>query len=166
MKKNLLLYILLGFLVLMNAFFLFKHFSSTDINGPRRPPQGNFIAKQLEFDATQKQKFEKLDKEHREDIKMLLADIRELKDSLFDKLSDETVKSAEIDSIAALIANKEKVKALETFRFFKTVAELCDDNQKDRLRSIIKEALRRQGPPPGRNSPKGKAGDGNRSPRP
>ncbi|TMM53714.1 hypothetical protein FEE95_17605 [Maribacter algarum] len=153
MKNNLLLYILLGFLVLVNSFFLFKHFSAGDNDERGRGPRpGNFIAKQLEFDDSQTQKFEKLDMEHRENINMLLADIRELKDSLFDRLSDETVDDSEINAIASQIANKEKTKELETFRFFKAVGELCNDNQKELLKSIIKDALGRQGPP-GRNGP-------------
>lgn len=159
MKKNLLLYILLAFLVLMNGFFLFKHFNTADKNGPRGPRPSNFIAKQLEFDTTQLQKFEKLESAHREDIKAILYNLRELKDSLFDRLSDETVNTLEIDSIAALIANTEKTKELETFRFFKAVGELCNENQKVRFNSIVKDALRRQGPPPGRNGPPGGPGD-------
>lgn len=166
MKKNLLLYILLGFLVLVNSFFLFKHFSTTDKNGPRGPGPGNFIAKQLEFDESQTQKFEDLEMEHRENIKMLLADIRELKDSLFDRLSDDTVDNSEIDAIASQIAEKEKTKELETFRFFKAVDELCNDNQKELLKSIIKDALLRQGPPGRKGPPRGRPGDEGRPPPP
>ncbi len=166
MKKNLLLYILLGFLVVMNAFFLFKHLSNTDNIPTRGPRPSNFIAKQLNFDTTQTQKFEKLDMAHREHINVLLVDIRELKDSLFDRLSDEIDKSDEIDSIAALIADKEKMKELETFRFFKAVGKLCNQNQKETLKSIIRDALRRQGPPPSRNDPEGRPRDGDRPPPP
>ena len=168
MKKNLLLYILLGFLVVVNSFFLFKHFSTGDDDNERgrggRP--GNFIAKQLEFDDSQTQKFEKLDMEHRENINMLLADIRELKNSLFDRLSDETVNDSEIDAIASQIANKEKTKELETFRFFKAVGELCNDNQKKLLKSIIKNALGRQGPPGRSGPPRGRPSDEGRPPPP
>ncbi len=166
MKKNLLLYILLGFLVLVNSFFLFKHFSTADKYGPRGPGPGNFIAKQLEFDESQTQKFEDLEMEHRENIKMLLADIRELKDSLFDRLSDDTVDDSEIDAIASQIADKEKTKELETFRFFKAVGELCNDNQKELLKSIIKDALGRQGPPGRNGPPRGRPGDEGRPPPP
>jgi len=152
MKKNLLLYILLGFLVVMNGFFLFKHFSTPDQNGPQRPAPGNFIAKQLEFDAAQLQKFEALDRAHREKMNTILEDIMESKDALFDRVSDETVDNSDIDSITTQIANKEKGKELETFRFFKAVGEICNEDQKVRFKAIIKNALRRQGPP-GNNGP-------------
>lgn len=166
MKKNLLLYILLGFLVIVNGFFLFKHFDTFNQKGPRGPGPANFIAKQLEFDATQLQQFEKLDVAHREKIDAILNDIRLSKDALFDKLSDETVEDSQIDAITTQIANKEKAKELETFHFFKAVGEICNENQKVRFKTIIKDALRRQGPPGQNGPPPGGPGDEGRPPPP
>ena len=153
MKKNLLLYILLGFLVIMNGFFLFKQFGTSNQNGPIRKAPRNFIARQLEFDATQLQQFEKLDEAHREKINAILEDIKSSKDALFNKLSDETVNNVAIDSIASRIATMEKTKELETFHFFKSVGEICTESQRVGFKTIIKDALRRQGPPPGGNGP-------------
>lgn len=165
MKKNLLLYILLGFLVIMNGFFLFKHFGTSDNNGPQRPGPANFIAKQLEFDAEQLQQFEKIDTAHREKMNVILDEIKASKDALFDKLSDESIDDSEIEAIAMQIANKEKAKEIQTFRFFKSVSEICDESQKARFKRIIKDGLRRQGPP-GRNGPPGRPGDERRPPPP
>jgi len=165
MKKNLLLYILLAFLVIMNGFFLFKHFSTSSQDRPKGPGPGNFIAKQLEFDATQLKKFEELDGAHREKINAILEDIKASKDALFDKLSDEIINDSEIDAITTQIANKEKTKELETFRFFRAVGELCNESQKARFKTIIKDALGRQGPP-GRNGPPGGGPGGEGRPPP
>ena len=98
-------------------------------------------------------------------MKIILFDIKESKDALFDKLSDETVNDSEIDAITTQIANKEKTKELETFRFFKAVGELCNENQKERFKTIIKDALRRQGPP-GRDGPPGGGPGGEGRPPP
>lgn len=166
MKKNVLLYILLVFLIAMNGFFLVKHFGKSEQKELRGPGPGNFIATQLDFDAAQLQQFEKMDAEHREKIKDLLGDIRASKDVLFDKASDSTVNESEIDAIVTEIANKEKAKELETFRFFKAVVELCNENQKERFRSIIKDALRRQGPQGRKRPPGGRPEDGHRPPPP
>lgn len=149
MKKNLLLYILLGFLVLMNGFFLFKHFGSSNQNDHQKPAPGNFIVKQLDFDATQSQQFEKLEIAHREKMDAILDDIKASKDALLDKLFDETDSDLEVDFITTEIANNEKIKEAEVFRFFKAVSEICNEKQKEEFKSIIKDALRRQGPPPG-----------------
>lgn len=166
MKKNLLLYILLGFLVIMNGFFLFKHFSSSNQNEHRNPPPGNFIAKQLEFDAMQSQQFEKLDVAHREKMNAILNDIKASKDVLFNKLSDEKSKTSEIDSLARVVANKEVKKELETFSFFKAVGKICNEKQKERFNTIIKDALRRQGPQGQDGPPPGGPEDEGRPPPP
>lgn len=166
MKKNLLLYILLGFLVIMNGFFLFKHFGLSNQNDHQRPARGNFIAKQLDFDATQSQQFEKLDVEHREKMNVILDDIKVSKDVLFDKLSDEKSKTSEIDSLARIVANKEVKKELETFSFFKAVGEICNEKQKEQFKTIIKDALHRQGPPGQNGPPPGGPRDDRRAPPP
>ncbi len=153
MKKDLLLYILLGFLVIMNGLFLFKHFGTANKNGPMRKAPRNFIARQLEFDASQLQQYEKLDKVHRKKINALLEDIKSSKDALYNKLSDETVNNVAIDSIASRIAIMEKKKELETFHFFKSVGEICTESQRVGFKGIIKDALGRQGPPGGNGPP-------------
>lgn len=166
MKKNLLLYILLAFLVLMNGFFLFKHFRASDDKSPKRLDPENFIAKQLDLDATQLQQFKKIDDAHRVKTKFILDDIKGAKDELFDKLFDETMNDSVIDALVTQIANKEKAKELQTFHFFRSLNQICTESQKERFKRILKNGLRRQGPPPGRNGPTGRPGDGNGPPPP
>lgn len=166
MKKNLLLYILLGFLVLMNFFFLFKHFGTFDQKVHQRRTPGNFIVKELAFDATQTDQFEKLEAVHREKMDAILKAIKASKDELFDKFSDEKATTLEIDSLARMVANSEVEKELETFHFFKAVGEICDDKQKERFKIIIKDALHRQGPHGQNRPPPGRPGAEGRPPPP
>lgn len=139
----------------MNGFFLFKHFEISDRGGPQGPGPTNFITDQLEFNATQLQKFEELDRAHREKINSIRRDIMASRDALFDKVSDESFNDSEIEAITTEIANMEKTKALETFRFFSSVSEICNENQRERFKKIIKDGLRRQGPPNGNRPPDG-----------
>lgn len=164
MKKNLLLYVLLAFLVVMNGFFLFKHFSRPDKDGPKRRGPSNFIAKELKFDAAQAQQFEKIEAAHREKMGVIFDDIRTSKELLFDKLSDDMTQASEIDSLATMIARREVKKEVETFKFFKSVRELCTPQQKEHFKAIIKDALRQGGKKP--NGPRGRPGDGDRPPPP
>ncbi len=97
-------------------------------------------------------------------MEAIFDDIKASKDVLFDKLSDENSKTSEIDSLASIVANKEVKKELETFHFFKSVGEICDEKQKERLKAIIKDALRRQGPQGQNGPPPGGAGDEHRPP--
>ena len=143
-KNNLLLYILLIFLIIVNAFFLYNYLGNgekEDAPEPKRP--GNFLAKELGFDELQKEQFRALGKEHHQNMRGLSEGIRALKDDLFKGLSDASLKNVNIDSIAALIGEKEKAKDLEVFRHFRSVQELCNDKQKEKFSNIINDALRK-----------------------
>ncbi|MBM1107764.1 hypothetical protein JQC67_16530 [Aurantibacter crassamenti] len=159
MKKNLLLYILLGFLILMNGFFLFKHFGSIGERGPKNQGPSNFIATELQFDENQMQQFEQLNIAHRKEIRTILDDVKLSKDAMFSLIPDNTVNDFTIDSIITVIANKEKKRELATFNFFRSVNELCNEEQAARLALILKDALHhpgsenREGPPPGGRGP-------------
>lgn len=159
MKKNLLLYILLGFLVIMNAFFLFQHFSSSDQNGPKERVPGNFITEQLKFDDAQTAQFKKLDAEHRKKMKAIQDDIKVFKDRMFDKLSDKTVNRLEIEAIATSIANMEAAKEIEIFYFFKSIGDLCTENQRESLKAILKAALGPRRGRDGKGRPDGPGGE-------
>lgn len=165
MKKNLLLYILLFFLIIVNAFFLYNYLGTGDKNAPKgseRPE--NFLVKELGFDESQREQLRALGKPHHQRLRGLSEDIRGLKDELFKGLSDTSLRDVNIDSISGLIGEKEAAKDLEVYRHFNEVQKLCNENQKEKFSKIIKDALRRgareQGPPPGKRD------DGNRPPHP
>ncbi len=166
MKKNLLLYILLGFLVIMNAFFLFKHFGTTTLtDGPRESPV-NFIANQLEFDENQTNQLYKLDETHRSKINSIQNDLRNLKDEMFNKLSVSPFDASEVDDIAKAIAKLQTEKELEIFYFFKAIGDLCTENQRDGFEAILGDALRPPRRPVGGRLPGGREGDEHRPPPP
>lgn len=167
MKKNLPLYILLIFLIIMNGFFLYNYLGTYafDKHINERKPPGDFLAEQLDFDNEQKETFDVMVLKHRQESRRISDDIRELKDELFLGLSDDTLDNVNRDSIAALIGKKQKQMDLLTFNYFKNVHKLCNSKQKEKFSKIIQDALRResrgQGPPPG-----GRRDSGDRPPRP
>lgn len=165
MKKNLILYILLVFLIVVNGFFLFNYMGNGNDkkqNNPNRP--GDFIVKELGFNKAQLEQFGKNSKGHHQTMIGLSADIRNLKDELFDRLSDSSLNKVTVDSITTLIGEKEKEMETETFYHFKTIQSICNDKQNEKFKKIIKDALHRGGergqrPPPG-------GGEGHRPPPP
>lgn len=170
MKKNVPLYILLLFLIIVNGFFLYNYLGTEERdepNGSRRP--GSFLVKELGFDELQRTEFRELGKKHHHGIQGLSEDIRGLKDELFKGLSDASLKNVNIDSIATLIGEKEKAKDLKVFHHFKQVQELCTDKQKERFSKIINDALRRESReqgPPGEGLPREGRPNGKRPLRP
>ncbi len=133
----------------MNGFYLFKHFAVSGEASPQRPGHADFIVDQLQFDAIQLQKFEKLEKIHRNKINSIRSEIKDSKDKLFDKVTDKSSYGSDVEAITVEIANLEKARALETFRFFNSVSQLCNEAQRDRFKKIVKDGLSRQGPPKG-----------------
>ena len=174
MKKNLPLYILLIFLIVVNAFFLYNYLGSgvKDQETKERKPPGSFLVKELGFDDAQKDQFIALTREHHQKTRRILDEVRVLKDELFMGLSDASLESVNTDSIASLIGENEKRKELLTFEHFSEVQKLCNAEQKQKFSKIIKDALRRvsrdEGPHEGRpdgDKPENSEGfNGNRPP--
>lgn len=155
MKKNILLYLLLLFLIIMNGFFLFKHFGKSDNVVPKRLGSANVFTDQLEFNEVQLNKFEELDRLHREKLKTIRLEISTYKEELFNKVSDENYDVANIETITTAIASKEKAKALATFRFLSSVSEICDQNQRKRFKEVIKKGVQSQSNSDEKRPPRG-----------
>jgi len=146
MKKNTPLYILLVVLLLVNGFFLFKHFGDKpDYRGKEYKGSKNFIVRQLDFNESQLQQYQVLKSSHRKAMNGYDDDIRILKDKFYSNLSDENIKTLVIDSIATLISEKEKLKDIAVFNHFSDVRRICNEDQKERFSSIIKNAIYKRG---------------------
>lgn len=169
MKNKLPLYILLVFLIIVNGFFLYTYISTGAKTNSKQPMQPKlFLVQELGFDASQKKQFDVFYKKHHEHMRVIVDEIKELKDDMFKGFSDEDFEESRITTLTKLIGEKEAAKNLEVFRYFKQVKALCNAVQKEKFNSILKDALRRgdreQGPPPGGRREGGP--DGNRPPPP
>ena len=151
MKKNTILYILLAFLIIVNGFFLVNYLGRPGKPDGRQGP-GDFVVKELKFDASQMEKFHLLNEDHRLKMKTIFENERQLKDELFSKISENPMNET-IDSITTLIGNNAKMKDENTFYFFKSIEEICNEEQKSRLDKLINEAIRRGGAPNGNPPP-------------
>ncbi len=148
MKKNTVLYILLIFLIAVNAFFIVQQFKQPSKKMRKSPKE--FISKRLQFDEEQINQFNELEKQHRERMRAISHETKELKDALFDKINDVGIADREIDSITSLIGALEKQKDIEVFNHFRNISSFCTDEQKIQLVEILKKARRRgKGRPPG-----------------
>lgn len=160
MKKQLPLYILILFLIIVNGFFLINHFGKSDdgdFKGPKGPK--NFISKRLDFNTDQTQQFEELEKKHRKTMRGISNEIRSSKEALFDQISNVETSDSKIDSITSVIGEFEKNKDLEVFRHFKAIYNICDDSQKAKFNSLVKDALHKGPPPRERRLPMKKGND-------
>jgi len=146
MKKHTILYLLLVVLILMNGFFLYNYLVRPEQKGPREA--GNFIAKELNFNENQLQQFNALEEKHFEAMRFISEDVKSLKDELFLKITASDINETTVDSLIALISEKEQLKEKELFNHLRAMYELCDEQQKECFSLIIKKARRvdNQGP--------------------
>ena len=151
MKKNLLLYILLAFLIIVNGFFLVHFFKGPPHGKPGRGGDpAHFLAEQLQFSEAQMQQLQAINKGHHQEMQLIFGEIKFLKDALFSNLSKEDYSKAAIDSITRLIGEREKEKDLRTFYHFKAIQDICTDSQKEKFQHIVEDALHRHGGRPPR----------------
>lgn len=140
MRKQLPLYILLIFLIIMNGFFLFQNFGKSKRKGPKKPD--DFIQKKLNFTDKQSENYIQLFAKHRKAMRNFEDEIRISKDVFFNSISKNHVDSSEVDSLASIISRIEKKKDLEIFYHFRKVYDICDDKQKENFEGLVKKALR------------------------
>ncbi|MGC6430992.1 MAG: Spy/CpxP family protein refolding chaperone [Jejuia sp.] len=172
MNKNLILYVLLIFLIIVNCFFLYNYlgnrekpiYNSENQNSKKHKRSEHFLVKELDFNELQKEKYRALTKANRPAMREVLDGIRELKDALYNGLSDNYFSANTIDSLANLIGEKEKQKDILTFHHFKEVQKLCDEKQKEKFSKIINYAIRIEGRP--QRMPHEVPKHGERPPRP
>jgi len=146
MKKNLPLYILLVFLIVVNGFFLYNYLSPTisknDDSGKGTKGQSDFIVKALEFDDEQLKQFEKINEGHHESMIQLAEDLKITKDELGKLIVKENVSENEVDSVLNLLAEKEMAHEKLMFNHLRAVRNICTEEQKQRFEEIIRDALR------------------------
>jgi hypothetical protein len=147
-----------------------KQLASPGVNGGERPNE--FIERKLHFSAEQVSAFDVLRKRHHDSIMTLQQQGRELRDQYFDNLKHpETVDSNNVNRIALAIADNQKEIELVTYRHFRQVRQLCNEQQKPVFDDIIDEVLRMMSRPQGRGPerqarPEGRAPGGHRPPPP
>lgn len=112
----------------------------------------NFIVKELNFNATQLEQFNVKSEKHHEAMKRLSHEIKALKDELFPNIFDKAINESVIDSLMSLICEKEKEQEKEIFYHFRAIQDIANDEQKEKFKMILMDALRKgnQGnrPPP------------------
>ena len=152
MKKNLPLYILLIFLIIVNVFFLVNYLGRPNFeNDNQSKDPASFLTDQLGFSESQIKAIEVINRKQHKNMVAINNDVRRLKDELFNKLSNETVNDSAVDAIATKIGLKQKDMDKMAFYHFRSIQKICNTKQKEKFKQIMKDALKRG--VGGRNSP-------------
>ncbi|WP_406683093.1 hypothetical protein N1F78_10390 [Seonamhaeicola sp. MEBiC1930] len=171
MKKNLLLYILLIFLIVVNGFFLFNYLgksSSASTQMPKGKGPISFIVNALEFSDEQMDKLEIINEEHHMSMRGITRRELVLKEELHELISKEEVSDDEVDFLFKDLGNTLIDHEKKMFYHLRRIRMLCNEGQKLKFDQIIKEAKRGRRPGPGmgerpqdrRNGPPPRGEDG------
>jgi protein CpxP len=103
-----------------------------------------YMKKELNFSEEQAEKFKQLTSEHFEKMRPILQDIRQAKDSFFSLMRlPEMPSDSLLMASAEKIAAKQKYQELQSFRHFRQVRALCNDEQKLKFDTLIKKMINR-----------------------
>lgn len=103
----------------------------------------DYFEKQLGFTPEQVTKFHQLRDEHFENIRPYLKDVRAAKDSLYNLMHQPGVTDSIVEKAANDLAQKEKAQELQGFRHFRSVRELCNEEQKVKFDSLMNKIINR-----------------------
>lgn len=134
--KSKLLYVLLVVLVLANAVLIFMLLNKPHLK-PKSPD--SFLINELNLSDKQLNKFEELRFSHREEMRVVMDEMKPLKDKLFNFKDNSTNR----DSIANLIGDLESKKEIITYTYFNDLRNVCKGNQKKRFDRVIRKVMRR-----------------------
>lgn len=123
--------------------FMFFGKKSEKKTSERGKSFSDYFEKQLGFTPEQSSKFEQLRDLHFENLRPLLKDVRKAKDSLFSLMRLPNIPDSALDFAAQNLAQKEKAQELQSFRHFKSVRDLCTEQQKPQFDTLISKMINR-----------------------
>jgi Spy/CpxP family protein refolding chaperone len=132
-----------------------------------RKPGGVSVAllqRELNLTADQVAQYNRLRAEQMEAIRVCNDELDSLKLRLADMVFDPPSGRVEAESTAARIGLLQSQLEILRFRHFSALAEICNEQQKERLRPILREVLGRKGP--GEKPAPGSGPEGVRPPEP
>jgi hypothetical protein len=109
-----------------------------------------FIINKLHFSDEQISEFQELRDRHHDSIIIIQNEGRKIRTALFENLKNDKKTEAQLDSLMAAIGDNQKQIEYVTYRHFRQVRELCNEEQKKVFDDIIQEVLRRMTAPPPR----------------
>jgi len=126
--------LLIANLGLMFYFFVFRNEHRSD--PPSSRPVSDFVQKQLGFNADQVAKFQQLRDEHKQAVKPIIDDIRNLKDSLYNLLQKPQDDSMAVNLIDK-IGERQKDWELMIFHHFQKMRAICDSSQLPKFDTLV-----------------------------
>lgn len=145
---------IIGFLVLLNCITLGLYWFSRG-PGLLPPPPGkrgiiHFLSKELDLTDEQTEKLRIVQQAHREQAEANVKALHQERRQIIDALTEETPDTNQALLLAQSVGDREEQMQLLLIQLYETIWEMCDDQQREKLRKVFKESVR---PPNARPRP-------------
>ena len=132
--------LLIANLGLMLYFFVFRNTQRREF--PPRPVT-DFIQKQLGFNSDQAARFQQLRDQHNAEVKPVIDDMKNLKDSLYNLLQRPRINDTLAVNLIDKIGEKQKEWELMIFHHFQKVRAICDSSQLPTFDTLVHRMVTR-----------------------
>lgn len=162
-QKRYLFFIIILLVILNLATLLMLWFGHPGAARPDAPPHSprqaqarmeKLLKEELGFDAAQTSAYFHLQRQHREKIRKLEMEIRQIKKQMFDEVLAENPKPTLSDSLLKLAQGKQAQIEKLTFQHFLDLKKMCKADQQKKLKLLMHELFHRapagkaKSPPP------------------
>ena len=146
LRNHKLLLVVISVLLLANIALLWLYvFSKPET--PRRGTPEDFRTKfinEIGFTAEQVTTYDYLRNLHYESIGPMFKSLRETRDSLFKLIHQSSLNDSVISALSAVVFEKQQAIDLKIHRYFRSLRDLCTDEQKPTLDSFLNNMASRR----------------------
>jgi len=154
-SKNKSLIFIIAVLLLTNiavlGYFLWYKKPHTDDghkgSGSRPPGIEYPLQNEVGFSEDQLVQYRQMRDDQMKAIKPMFDDMRKSKDSLFGMISNQNSNDSSVNSMAEVVAQKQKAIDLRMYNHFKRIRGLCTPDQLPKYDSLIQRMMRKMGRP-------------------
>ena len=137
--------LLVANIALVSFFLMKKDGRKQDKHMDRKTMIGDFLKKEIGFDAVQLQQYDTLSNGHRENMKKMIDSLRSSKDKQFAALTAGNFSDSVMNTVAEQSAASQKIMELQMFNHLKNVRLLCRPEQLPKFDSLFVKILNRRG---------------------
>lgn len=151
LRNHKLLLLIIGVLLIANIGLLYFYVINKKTHSSRKPPteqQMRDYAKQkvmreVGFSDEQAAIYDSLRSQQFKTMKPLFKDITKSKEEFFSLIYQEAVSDSTLNAYAAKIGEKQMELDVSTFHYFQSIKALCNEEQKPKMDSFIKQIVKR-----------------------
>ncbi|HEX6845538.1 MAG TPA: hypothetical protein VF144_01105 [Chitinophagaceae bacterium] len=158
LRNHKLLLLIIGILLVANIALLYSFVSNRQSHPPNVAPVDPIQKVQDEVGLNEEQAtmYDSLRKQQFKNMKPLFKEIRKSKEEFFSLIYQQGVSDSVLNAYASRIGEKQMELDISTFHYFQSIKALCNEEQKPKMDSFIKQIVKRiinNGGPTRRPSP-------------